>query len=283
MDEKSTEVDLTAGIVRNHKGIHMTVDERDRYVIRSLVRVASFATILAGSVFLSTCWNGTVPQMPLVLGESVVAGGMLWFSYEIWKRYPGYAYLLPSLFLFLHVWMFVRAEPRRLPLVVQESSFAIFMYFLLLWLLTPRLRKQDFLPRIGQASEPQLAQISLDEPNKRLLWWLVTLAPVLVVLASGGLVYTAQQGVIRPLDSALMEIFFGAGAFGLSYWSWRRGTNAALIPFVIVGAWLSGVVPLPEQPSDALQQLQRFSLKFFVFGLLLWSLKPHLRRKGLIP
>lgn len=220
----------------------MTAPERDRYVIQCLVRVAPCVTILTGSLLLAIWWNGTVSSISLALGGSVIGGGMLWFSYEHWKRHRGYAYLLPSLFLLLHAWMLGRAEPRRLPLVAQDASLQIFVYFLLLWLLTPWLRKQDFLPRIIQASKPQVPP-SLNSDAKLVLWWMVTLAPILVILASGGIWYTAGQGVRTSLLRMSLEIGLGSLALWMSYRLWKTGDgdNLRLFPFVLLGVWLNSV------------------------------------------
>ena len=121
----------------------MTAQERDRFVIRSLVRSAPVVTVLASGLLWGTWWKGMRLPVDEMFIASLFGGGALYLSYESWKRHRGYAYLPPLCFVGLELWVLSRTDPLKQLLVLHASSLEVCMYFLLLWVLTPWLRARE--------------------------------------------------------------------------------------------------------------------------------------------
>jgi hypothetical protein len=261
----------------------MLPEERDRHVIRTLVRVAPLMMGLTGGVFLYTVWSGVLlTWTSLAYPTGAIGGGALWVSYRSWQVGRVRAYVVPVLLVGLVAVKCAREGATISLYALQEVSFAVFVYFFLLRLVASRLRKQDDLPRLVEVNTAQPINHKLSSEDKTLIGWLVALAPLCVILATGGLWYTVQQGGRLSQSSAIWTSVSAAVMVGGSYLWWKTwpGHLSWLPPAMFLGQSLAYIIPFGESPLGVLHQLQRFSLKVFVFFLLLWCLKSHLRRQG---
>lgn len=260
----------------------MLLEDRSRYILRSIVHAAPFVMVMACGVFYVAMKESALLPFRDVVSDTMLSSFALWWSYMIWQWRPGYAYLVLVFFLGFCAVVIVRTSSQALPLVLQHASLWMILYFLPLWVLTSWLRGRDFLP---PAKSPQPLPRESNPTDKAVLKWFVAFAPLLVLSSGGGLFYTAQLGGWMSLTLVLTGSFYGILSLELSYLWWKKssGVMILLVPIVCFANALGSVIPLSEEPLRALLQVQRFSLKVFVFFLLLWCLKPHLKKKGLIP